>query len=252
MDFQDSNQEAGAWEPLIPTTMLHPEPRPLPPFHGPTSSHFLISLADLWLNQRGDQNITHSQREPHLAEYEILSTLDDDVVEVEEGCKEKYLEANNPVHRHEDKSVLTEIGTKLSLDPLQELNSDEAIQLIRQYDDFIGAQYPFIDTEVLIQQTKELYMLLQTSSSTNLGSANTLVISMDITNIHILKMVLAVTLVSEGTDRKTLGYSLFKSLQNTVLGKMFEGATNTKNLVLVTLVVRTILLLFLSDRHWQS
>ncbi|CZR67535.1 uncharacterized protein PAC_17434 [Phialocephala subalpina] len=235
LDCQNSNQESGAWKPLISTAMLHPEPRPLPPFRGPTSSSFLIGLAHFWLDQK-DKNIDRAQREPDLAEYEISSFLDHEVAEVEEGDEEEYMEAHHPVHGRRESPALTESGRKLSLDPLQELNSDEAIRLIRQYDDLIGTQYPFIETEVLIQQTRELYLLLQASSSTDFGSTNALVISMDINNIHILKMVLAIALICEGTARRALGCSLFESLQDTVLGNMWKESTNMKDLVLMTLV----------------
>jgi hypothetical protein len=247
LDYHDSKKEPRAWEPLIPTTILHPEPRRLPPFHGPTSSSFLIGLANLWLDQ-GDRNIICAQIDPDLVDYEILSTLDDEVSEVEDVCQEEYTEALHPLHQRPESPTLTKAGRKLSLDPLQKLNSDEAIQLIRQYDDLIGARYPFIDTEVLIQQTRELYVLLQTAASTDLVSINALAISMGITNIHILKMVLAIVLVSEGTARRNLGYALFKSLQHTVLGKMLGRTTNVKDLALVILVVRAILLCAVSCR----
>jgi hypothetical protein len=247
IDCHESNKEARAWEPLIPTTMLHPEPRRSRPFHGPTSSSFLIGLANLWLDQ-GDRNISCVQMEPDLVDYEILSILDDEVSEEEDVCQEECTEALHLVHQRRESPTLTKTGRKLSLDPLQKLSSDEAIQLIRQYDDLIGARYPFIDTEVLIQQTRELYVLLQTAASTDFGSTNALVISMGITNIHILKMVLAIVLVSEGTARRKLGHALFKSLQNTVLGKMLGRTTNVKDLALVILVVRAILLCSVSCR----
>ncbi|KIM92691.1 hypothetical protein OIDMADRAFT_185063 [Oidiodendron maius Zn] len=236
VECKGSSQDAGIRVSLIPTERLRPEPLPLPPFHGLASSTFLIGVAHLWL-EHGVKSVDHAHIEPDVAKYEILSLLDgvvDEEDEMDEEGREADMEALHAVRR--EYSFVADSGRKLSLNPLQELDSEEVICLIGQYDDLIGARFPFIETELLIQQAKELYLLLENPSSAGRGSTNSPAISMDINSIHILKMVLAIILVSEGTTRRALGRELFKSLQDTVQGKAWGGITNLKDLVLMILV----------------
>jgi hypothetical protein len=107
-----------------------------------------------------------------------------------------------------------------------------------QYDDMIGARYPFLEMEVLIQQTKELYLLVEASSRTEGESASALTIRMDVSGIHILKILLVIVLVCDGASCKALGYRLFESLRKTVQEKQLGSVTNTKDLALLILVVR--------------
>ena len=110
------------------------------------------------------------------------------------------------------------------------------ITLICQYNDMIGARYPFLEIEILIQQTKELYILIEPSSRTE--STSPLAIGMDVPSIHILRMLLVVVLACEGASCKALTDRLFKSLQKTVQEKQLGYVANTKDLALLILAVR--------------
>jgi hypothetical protein len=113
--------------------------------------------------------VNNPQTEVDVAPYEILSMLDNSEVEVGEDDQANDVTATRPTRILCEPSSASSISIRrrsLSLDPLLELNSDEVITLMRQYDDMIGARYPFLEMEVLIQQTKELYLLVEASSRT--------------------------------------------------------------------------------------
>ena len=219
-------QEAGDKGITFPTMMFSPEPAPRPPFHGPASSTFLIGLAHLWLDQ-GLKAVQNAEIEAAIADYGILSMLDNGE---DKGAED---DQNDMLSSQRDR------GRNLfSLGFLKELTLSEAITLIRQYDDMIGVRYPFLEIDVLIQQTKELYLLLGMSPSERDETANSLAINMDIASIYILKMLLAVVLACEGGLRSALGRRFFDSMQSTVQEKLLGSVTITKDLALLILVVR--------------
>jgi hypothetical protein len=236
INHMGSTAGAGDEERLIPPTTLYPDPAPLPPFHGPSSSTFLIGLAHLWLDQ-GFQRVSCPQTDADVAGYEILSVLDNGEDEVNEDNQDEDMAANRPQHIRSEQSSKSGSGRRPPIDPLLELNLDQVTTGILQYDEMIGARFPFLKTEVLIQQAKELYLLVEAK-----GDDDALAISMDMTSVHILKVLLAIVLVCERTSTRALGYRLFKSSRKAMQEKMWGGVMNTKDLALLILVVRIKLL----------
>jgi hypothetical protein len=238
-----SSQEAGSEDRLIPSALLPNEAAPLTPFHSPASSTFLIGLAHLWRDQ-GVKSMNYPQAEADLAGYEILSMLDNGEDEVSEDDQGNEVAVTRPVTR--PARLLCELsstaftGTRrrgLFLDPLHNLTSDEATSLIRRYDDLIGARYPFLEVDVLTEQTKELYDAIEASSGIGDESSTPLVIGIDVSTIQVLKMLLAVILACTRDSRKALQRRLFKGLQETIQEKQLVGVSNTKDLALLVLVV---------------
>lgn len=232
INHMGSTAGAGDEWPLIPPTTLYPDSVPLPPFHGPASSTFLIGLAHLWLDQ-GVQRVSCPPTDADVAGYEILSVLDSGEDELNEDNQDEDMAAHHPQHIRSEQSSTSGSGKRPPMDPLLELNSDQVTTIISQYDEMIGARYPFLETEALIQQAKELYLLVEAK-----GDNDALVISMDMTSVHILKMLLAVVLVCERTSTRALGCRLFESSRKAIQEKMWGGVANTKDLALLILVVR--------------
>ena len=225
-------------EHLIPATKLHPEPVPLPPFQGPASSTFLISLAHLW-RDHGVKRMSCPETDDDVAGYKILSVLDNGEDEMNEDHHDEGTAVNHTGHAGLscDSSSTSGGRDKPQLDPLLELNLDEVTTAIRQYDEMFGARYPFLETKVLIQQAKELYLLIEALSSKEDVPTAPLAISMDMTSILILRVLLALVLVCEGTSTRALGCRLFKSSQKSAQKMMWRGVANTKELALLILVV---------------
>lgn len=235
-----STQEVGSEEPLISSALLHHEQAHVAPFHGPASSTFLIGLAHLWRDQ-GLKNVDYPQAEADLAGYEILSMLDNGEDEVDDNDQAIDLAASGPAPllRRSSSTAYTSARRRgLSLNALQVLTLDRSISLIRQYDDMIGARYPFLEVEVLIQQTKELYNLIEASSGKGDKATTPLATPIDVDSVQVLMMLLVLTLACNGDPHKTLRNRLFKDLREAIQEKLLAGVTNTKDLALLILVVR--------------
>ncbi|KAH8815493.1 hypothetical protein F5884DRAFT_180758 [Xylogone sp. PMI_703] len=232
MSPSQQTQEVSETKAQTPTARLHPEPPPIPTFHGPTSSSYLIDLALMIVNQRG-KNKDSGQPTAEIEGLVRSSISDDEAIDCSQDAVEN--ESTDSVPVHPESFALTEGGRKLSLDPLQKLDLDEVTRLLRLYDDLIQAQYPFLEMELLIQQTQELYVLLQ-SPSVPYDNTTTPMIGMDIDGVRILKLVLAIALVLDGKDNASLANTLYKSLESHVRDKMWGGVSNVKGLVLVVLV----------------
>ena len=117
----------------------------------------------------------------------------------------------------------------------------EAERLVIVFDDIVGLMFPLLDTTHLIQTIRKVY---QGSS----GKHNLLgepwvqegitVLSVDKMDISILKMVLAVALVAEGSKENEMSLKLYKSVQDEVEMKLWSSETDVKGLILLSLVVR--------------
>ena len=234
-----SNQGAGCEESPIPGTMLHREPARLPLFHGPASSTYLISLAHFW-GDHGLKGVNYSHAEADLAGYKIQSMLDNGEDEVGEHNQSNDVTASHTTRIPRESGSTSSANaarTSLLRDPLLELSAEEVISYIRRYDDMIGAQYPFLEIEVLIQQTKDLYVLIGTSSRSDAVPARALATGMDVPGMNILKMLLVVVLACEGASAKPLAIRLFEGLRPTLQEKQLGGVTNMKDLALLILAV---------------
>lgn len=217
----------------IPTAVLHPQPPPLPTFHGPTSSSYLIDVA-LMLVTQGKKNKDPIQLAPEIVEHDTSSDSHPAVTEDTQYSVES--KDNNSTHVEFESFALTENGKKLSLDPLQKLNEIEVVRLLRLYDDLVQSQYPFLEMELLIQQAKELYKLLQPQSATKKQS-HAPMIGMDVDSVRMLKLVLAIALLLEGKSHASLAEELYKSLADHVKEMMWAGVNNMEGLALVVLTV---------------
>lgn len=133
-------------------------------------------------------------------------------------------------------------------DPLWNINRDDAIRLCRVYEEEVGLMYPFLDIEKIISQVNLLFTFLEAATRTGLtrrGMPGPDSLSDDETNI--LKMILSLSLLVEGSGRSDLGKRLFESVRPTVEMRLWQPA-DMNTLKLVSLAVSYYLLTYIYPR----
>lgn len=183
-----------------------------PRFRGPTSSAFSFDVAKSSLQTMG---IT----QPEDTLHEEYPTRDATPV----GSPLTRAPSSIPIHPAKD--------------PLWNINRDDAIRLCRVYEEEVGLMYPFLDIEKIIGQVNLLYTFLEAATRTGLtrrAMPGPDSLTDDETNI--LKMILAVSLLVEGSGRSDLGKRLFETVRPTVEMRLWQPA-DMNTLKLVSLAV---------------
>ena len=122
-------------------------------------------------------------------------------------------------------------------DPLWKISKEEAIRLCRFYEEEMGLMYPLINMEEVLAQVNSLFKF--TEAAARSGLINPFKASPDTignSDIWILKMVLASSLVVEGDGQSDLAKELYESCREAYEARML-GPVNMKGLILLTLVV---------------
>lgn len=185
-----------------------------PRFHGPTSSAFNFDVAKSSLQTMG---ITQAE-----------DGLHDDLPTAH------ATPAGTPP-RQLDPAAMSAVHP--SKDPIWVIKREEAIRLCRVYEEEIGNMYPHLDIEKVIHQTNLLYTFLEAATRTGfaqrgLPGADSL--QDDDTNI--LKMILATTLMVEGSGQSEIGRRLYETVKPVVEAKLWEPV-DIKTIQLLALVV---------------
>lgn len=109
------------------------------------------------------------------------------------------------------RDVLSTSVMERASDPLWQLQGEEALRLIALYDDEVNSVYPIIDIPRITGHVGQIYRnsTFSLGSDTRLSDANTLTE----TELDILKLVLAISLVIEGKGTTDLGACLVDSVQ---------------------------------------
>ncbi|KAK2753937.1 hypothetical protein FQN54_007296 [Arachnomyces sp. PD_36] len=184
---------------------------PQPRFRGPTSSAFSFDVAKSSLQTMG---IT----QPEDPVQEDFATRDATPI----GSPLPRGPPPMPVH-----------PTK---DPLWNITRDDAIRLCRVYEEEVGLMYPLLDIEKIISQVNLLFTFLEAATRTGLtkrAMPGPDSVSDDETNI--LKMILAVALLIEGSGRSDLGNRLFETVRPTMEMRLWRPA-DMSMLKLVSLI----------------
>lgn len=125
-----------------------------------------------------------------------------------------------------------------SKDPLWKLRKDEAIRLCGVYEEEIGIMFPMFDMEKMTSKVELLFALNESIVSTGATNYNLNGLeSIDTDDAHILKMVLATTLIVEGSGESELGRMLFDSVREVSESRLWEPV-EIKGLILLVIVVR--------------
>lgn len=122
-------------------------------------------------------------------------------------------------------------------DPLWKISKDEAIRLCRVYEEEMGLMYPLINMEKLLSQVDSLFKF--TEAAARSGLMNPFKAGPDKlenSDILILKMVLASSLVVEGDGQSDLAKELYESCREGFEARML-GPVEINGLILLTLVV---------------
>jgi len=195
--------------PLGPSPVRAP-PKPLPQFHGPTSSTYGFDVAKSTLQTMG---ITQGLGQ------------DDGFISRDRSANASPFPSNTSAQAHPSK------------DPLWLLEQSEAIRLCRVYDEEIGIMYPHIDMEKIAKHLNLLYTFIGAALRTGFGQPTLSgADAIEDEDTTVLKLVLAITLLLEGNGKSELGQRFFDSTRQAVNLKIV-GALDV---VAVNLIVLTV------------
>lgn len=191
--------------PAVPPGVLEPD---VPRFYGHTSSKYGFDIANSTLESMG---ITQESME----------------------------NGNVP----ETRSMYTPINPSsalyLSRDPLWVVNETEAVRLCKVYDEEIGIMYPHIDIDKVIKNVSTVFSCMSISISLQTGSGQLTFHGADALgddDIMIVKMVIAIGLLLEGSGISDLSQRLFYSVKDAINSKIL-CARNIKSVTLFILTV---------------
>ncbi|EKV05309.1 Fungal specific transcription factor, putative [Penicillium digitatum PHI26] len=173
-----------------------------PRFHGPTSSAFNFDVAKSSLQNMG-------------------------ITPTEEGTPDDL----NTAHVSPAGSPSANLGQLLptthpTKDPIWTIPREEAMRLCKVYEEEVGIMYPVVDITKVISQANLLYTFMEAATRTGFaqrgfpGSDGLY----DESSI-ILKLILATTLVVEGSGQSELGQRLYLDVKPSIESKLWESHT---------------------------
>lgn len=206
--------------PPLVSPKRQPPQRVLPQFHGPTSSMYGFDIAKSSLQTMGVTNNTGDEGQMSTERSRAASPLPAPSLQS---------------HPHKD--------------PLWLIDQKEVSRLIHVYEEEIGIMYPVVEINKLTKHANSLYKFIGASLRTGFGQVGLPGSdSFDDEETVVLKMVLAITLVVEGSGRSELGQRFFETAKPAVDVKL---VTNT-GLLSVVLLVLTATYYFQSDEETQA
>ncbi|KIX10236.1 uncharacterized protein Z518_01317 [Rhinocladiella mackenziei CBS 650.93] len=118
--------------------------------------------------------------------------------------------------------------------PLEELDRNHIMQIVESYGYLEGVMYPIVDTAE-IMQTAKCFLDARARDSNRTGVGFHLS-ELGRNDLAILKLVVAIGLLTEGDMHNTMTLRLFQSVQPDVESLVWGAAVDLKDLVLMTLV----------------
>jgi hypothetical protein len=201
---------------MMPMNPPPPKPRSRHPrFHGPTSSAFNFNVARSSL-----QNMGITPAEDGLPD-DLTTTAH--ATPAASPSPQPTGPVAQPIH-----------PTK---DPIWAIKREDALRLCRVYEEEIGIMYPIVDIEKVTHQANLLYTFMEAATRT--GFAQRVLPGADglqDDDTNLLKMILATTLVVEGSGKSELGQQLFLNVKPVVEPKLWEPL-DIKTVQLLGLVV---------------
>lgn len=195
-----------------------------PRFQGPTSSAFNFDVARSSLQDMG------------------IDAPAEDVM-ADDLTTAHVTPAGSPGHHPPPPSSgqLTSVMSTIhpTKDPIWSIKREDALRLCRVYEEEIGIMYPLVDIEQVTHQINLLYTFMEAALRTGFaqrGLPGSDGLQDDSTNI--LRMILATTLVVEGSGKSDLGERLYLSIKPVIDSKLWEPL-DIKTIQLYGLVVRT-------------
>jgi hypothetical protein len=172
-----------------------------PAFRGPTSVEFAMGVA-----------------KNHLENMGIASAAPEDQV----------LRDESPPH-------LTPLHA--SKDPIWHVTRDEALRLIRVYQDDMHVMYPLLSIPDLVAYVNKLFAFMESAQRTGLMMSSLPgADSIDDEETNILKIVMATAMVAEGLGRSELGRAMYAYVQPSI-DALLLGDSGFRSVQLLALTV---------------
>ena len=184
-----------------------------PRFQGPTSSAFSFDVARSSLQTMG---ITA----PELQD----GSVNEEDVPIN-GSSHQTRAPTAPMTMHPNK------------DPLWKISKEEAIRLCQVYEEEMGLMYPLINMEKILAHVSSLFKF--TEAAARSGLMNPFKAGPDTlgnSDIYILKMILASSLIVEGDGQSDLARDLYESCREAFEARVL-GPVDMNGLILLSLVV---------------
>ena len=123
-------------------------------------------------------------------------------------------------------------------DPIWSIQREEALRLLRAYDEEIGVTYPMLDMELVIRHANLLWTFMEAALRSDLipSFPTPGADALDDEETNIMKMVLANMLTFEGNGFSDLGDRLFRSVEPFLERKLWQPA-DPKGIKLIALAV---------------
>jgi hypothetical protein len=221
---------AQPWPSKAETVASLPE-QPLPLFQRSPSALFYISVVDTNLKALENSVTGPSPEENNpspprtsfsIVEGQIVNEMSSDAAEEEfEDVPLSYLPG---LARNDSQTA--------SIQPLNCLGCEDVIRLVHEYQDLAGMMYPMLDIAYMVQRAQELW-----TRSTVKGLDNGSLIRIDRKEVAILKLMVAIALITEDESFCELALKLYESLWPEVEAMIWNTKVDLKGLILLTLVV---------------
>lgn len=178
-------------------------------FHAPTSSDFSLGIARSSLRSMG-------------------ITANDDMDEAVLGQDVGHVGSANGGR-----------GAHPSKDPIWSLSKVEALRLCRVYDEEMGLIYPILDIDQIVRHAGLLFTFVDAAARNMLIKTLEGSDSIQDADTDMLKIVLALALVTEDPGGKELARRLVQSVRRTAENRLL-GNVGIKDVQILTLMVRNV------------
>lgn len=217
---------------------LESSPTKLPLLRGITSSSFYLKVIELSLEEVQNIDYSYNVRSSTMAvrpHTPFGMFLDQICTAVQDDFEEK--DSIDPFLQRFT-SFTPQNSPQSQLSPLEDLTSDEAERLVIVFDQILGMMFPILNLDDLLQLVRGIYHNLKPPKDQEIYTSATYnTTSLNKDDINIVKMVIAVALVAEGSRDDIMALKLYKSLQDEIDIKIWSSEVDLNGLILLILVV---------------
>lgn len=124
-------------------------------------------------------------------------------------------------------------------DPIWAVTQEEALRLCRVFEDENGLLYPFLDMQYVMRHATMLFQFIDSFARTLVLKDMPGADDMQDEDTDVLKLVMAIAMVTEGGGQSELGRRLFDYV-NKDINKRLLGSVGLKDIQILTLKVRSV------------
>lgn len=137
----------------------------------------------------------------------------------------------------QNQSETTSRALHSTKDPIWAVKKDEALRLCRVFEDENGLLYPFLDMQHVMRHATMLFKFIDSFAKTVVLKDRPGADDMQDEDTDVLKLVMAIAMVTEGGGQSDLGRRLFHYV-NKDINKRLLGSVGLKDIQILTLKVR--------------